>query len=272
MTIFLYSRLPQKKLHNLTIFLYSHLLQKKFTQLFRKGKKFTRFYPPKKITCLGYVANLPTCGPLLILSSALKRWRPADGRGYIANVPICGPLVILSPAMKHRGPQMAGLCSQSAHLWATLKCWEPPLSNWRYGLAPFCSGYGPAPFQLGIWSGPWSWGVGFPRFLLRLLGVPKVVRINMLFFWPHPSALVATERISICATACSSLRTACRSLWALSACEWISFLPLSQLNACTNVGHGPIRTLNLGVLLFLVLAHGCWPWPYQDSSRICALR
>ena len=25
---------------------------------------------------MGYVANLPTCGPLLILSPTLKRWRP----------------------------------------------------------------------------------------------------------------------------------------------------------------------------------------------------
>ena len=41
----------------------------------------------------------------------------------------------------------------------------------------------------------------------------------------HPSALVATESISFCATACSGLCTACRSPRALSASQWISFLP-----------------------------------------------
>ena len=47
-----------------------------------------------------------TCGPLLILSPALKCWGPPqEGRGDVANLPTCGPLLILSPA---------------------LKCWEPP--------------------------------------------------------------------------------------------------------------------------------------------------
>ena len=45
----------------------------------------------------GYVATLPTCGPLLILSPALKRRGPLDGRGYVATLPTCGPLLILSP-------------------------------------------------------------------------------------------------------------------------------------------------------------------------------
>ena len=52
--------------------------------------------------------------------------------------------------------------------------------------------------------------------------------ISMLLYWPHPSALVA-------------------------------------YNGGTNVGHGPLRTLFLSLILFLVPAHSCWPWPYQDS-------
>ena len=55
-------------------------------------EKNTRFCP-KKIICFGDVANLPTCGPLLILSPRLVARR--------------GP------------PRRQGLCSQSAHLWAT---------------------------------------------------------------------------------------------------------------------------------------------------------
>ena len=39
---------------------------------------------------------------------------------HVANLPTCGPLVILSPALKHWGPpRQQRLCSQSAHLWAT---------------------------------------------------------------------------------------------------------------------------------------------------------
>ena len=70
---------------------------------------------------MGYVANLPICGALLILSAALKRWEPPqDGRGYVANLPICGALLILSPALKRWGPpRWQGLCSQSAHLWGS---------------------------------------------------------------------------------------------------------------------------------------------------------
>ena len=64
----------------------------------------TLFYR-KKITHLDYVANLPTCGPLLILSPALKRWGLQDDTVYVANLPSCGPLLILSPALKHWGPQ-----------------------------------------------------------------------------------------------------------------------------------------------------------------------
>ena len=47
----------------------------------------------------------------------------------------------------------------------------------------------------------------------------------MLLYWPHPSALVA-------------------------------------YNGGTNVGHGPVKTLFLSLILFLVPAHGCFPWPW----------
>ena len=57
--LFLYSRLPQKKIHN-------------FTAKKEKLHNFTA----NKITRFGYVANLPTYGPLLILSPALRRWGP----------------------------------------------------------------------------------------------------------------------------------------------------------------------------------------------------
>ena len=49
---------------------------------------------------------------------------------------------------------------------------------------------------------------------LRLFGVPLVEHISMLLCWPHPSALVA-------------------------------------YNGGTNVGHGPVTTLFLSLILFL---------------------
>ena len=44
----------------------------------------------------------------------------------------------------------------------------------------------------------------------------------MLLYWLHPNALVSTG-VSICATAYSSLRTACRRLQALSALPFCLF-------------------------------------------------
>ena len=67
-----------------------------------------------------YVATLPTCGPLLILPPALKRWDPPGGKGFLATLPTCGPLLILPPALKRWGPPgRQGLCSHLAHLWPT---------------------------------------------------------------------------------------------------------------------------------------------------------
>ena len=41
-------------------------------------------------------------------------------KGYVATLPTSGPLLILPPALKRRGsPRRQGLCSQLAHLWAT---------------------------------------------------------------------------------------------------------------------------------------------------------
>ena len=45
---------------------------------------------------------------------------PQGGRGYVATRPTCGPLLILFPALKRWGPpRRQGLCSNLAHLWAT---------------------------------------------------------------------------------------------------------------------------------------------------------
>ena len=41
-------------------------------------------------------------------------------KGYVATLPTCGPLLILPPALKRWGsPGRQGLCSHLAHLWAT---------------------------------------------------------------------------------------------------------------------------------------------------------
>ena len=42
------------------------------------------------------------------------------GNGYVATLPTCGQLLILSPALKRRAPpRRQGLCSHLANLWAT---------------------------------------------------------------------------------------------------------------------------------------------------------
>ena len=41
-------------------------------------------------------------------------------KGYVATLPTSGPLLILPPALKRRGsPRRQGLCSHLTHLWAT---------------------------------------------------------------------------------------------------------------------------------------------------------
>ena len=45
---------------------------------------------------------------------------PPDGKGHLANMPTCGPLLILCPTLKCWGPLgRQGLCSKCAHLWAS---------------------------------------------------------------------------------------------------------------------------------------------------------
>ena len=45
---------------------------------------------------------------------------PQGGKGYVATLPTCGPLLILPPALKRWGlPRRQWLCSHLAHLWAT---------------------------------------------------------------------------------------------------------------------------------------------------------
>ena len=59
--------------------------------------------------CRGYVATL-----------ILPHYEdPPNSTGDGANVPTCGPLLILFPALKRRGPSRRhGLCNECAHLWA----------------------------------------------------------------------------------------------------------------------------------------------------------
>ena len=99
----------------------AHVLQRLhffqfFTRPYRK-KRFNFFliihttYRKKKITRLDdflhthtpYIFH-PTCGPLLLLSPAVKCLGPAgdfpNGGGYVANLPFCGILLIFSPSLK----------------------------------------------------------------------------------------------------------------------------------------------------------------------------
>ena len=60
----------------------------------------------------GYVATRPTFGPPLILSPALKLGDPPGGRDYVATPPTCGPPLILSPAVKRWGNGLASSWSE----------------------------------------------------------------------------------------------------------------------------------------------------------------
>ena len=69
---------------------------------------------------MGYVATRPTCGPFLVLSPTLERWRSAqNSRDCVATRPICEPIRIFSPALKRWGaPKRQGPTSHEAHVWA----------------------------------------------------------------------------------------------------------------------------------------------------------
>ena len=67
-----------------------------------------------------YVATLPTCGPLLILPPALKRWGSPGRQGLCSHLTHLWVTYDCAPAMKRWGPpRRQGLCSHLAHLWAT---------------------------------------------------------------------------------------------------------------------------------------------------------
>ena len=67
----------------------------------------------------------------------------------------------------------------------------------------------------------------------------------MLLYRPHPNTRVYPFAPLYVAVFVLHAR---RSLWALSAYEWIPFLPLSQLNGGANVGCGPAMTLFLSLI------------------------
>ena len=87
----------------------------------------------------------------------------------------------------------------------------------------------------------------------------------MLIYWPHPSALVATESMMVARRAHGQ--------------EWDApFADLGALEALgkngrticclggTNAGHGPVKILFLSLILFLVPITPCdtmlyWPGP-----------
>ena len=53
---------------------------------------------------------------------------PVDGTGFVVNPPSCGPLLSLSRALKRWGPfRRSGLCPPSAHMWVVadfVPCFE----------------------------------------------------------------------------------------------------------------------------------------------------
>ena len=84
LTVFLLHAFTAKKkiLHDLTVFLlHAFTAEKKKLHDLQQKKKITRpdgfllhAFTAEKKSVRGYVATLPTCGPLLILPPALQRW------------------------------------------------------------------------------------------------------------------------------------------------------------------------------------------------------
>ena len=60
----------------------------------------------------------PLVGPVTFNPPLCSVGDPLDGKGDIANTPICGPLLFSSLLDALGAPHLAGLCSQSANLWA----------------------------------------------------------------------------------------------------------------------------------------------------------
>ena len=79
----------------------------------------------------GYVANPPTCGPLLTFSLALKRWEPPGLEALCSQSTHLWTIADFVPGSKVlETPQTAGLWSQSTHLWATAH-FAPRFEVWR---------------------------------------------------------------------------------------------------------------------------------------------
>ena len=129
----------------------------------------------------GYVATVPTCGPLLILPAPLK-WRGSPRRQGL-----CCPLAHKwatsnsAPALKRWGsPRRQGLCSHLAHLWATSnstsRCEAVGLPDWQ-GLSSHLAHL-------------WSTSNPVPRYEAE--GIPRAapekarVRQPLLIFFLHP--------------------------------------------------------------------------------------
>ena len=62
------------------------------------------------------MATLPTCGPLLILPPALKRWGPRRRQGLCSHLAHLSATSGSAPRSEAVGtPQAVGLCSHLAH-------------------------------------------------------------------------------------------------------------------------------------------------------------
>ena len=66
------------------------------------------------------MATLPTCGPLVIWSPALKRRRPPRQQGLCSHLAHLWATSDFAPRFEAVGtPRRQGICSHVAHLWAT---------------------------------------------------------------------------------------------------------------------------------------------------------
>ena len=93
------------------------------------------------LVCRGYVAILPTSGPLLILSLAVKRWGPSRRSWLCSQSTNSRPLLISSPALKcwvSPPPPPARQLPTFGPvliLFPSLKRWAP-LEGWGYAANP----------------------------------------------------------------------------------------------------------------------------------------
>ena len=142
MTIFFYTCVPQKKLHNLTarrkspIFLKMHACRR-CARLWATSD----FVPRSGLGTpggTGYVATRPTCGPFLILSPTLKRWGPPRRQGLCSHpAHLWANSDSVSRSEVLGTPDSKGLCSHPAHLWTTFdfvpRLWFSQLEHRKAG-------------------------------------------------------------------------------------------------------------------------------------------